>query len=188
MIISFTGNANHRAVDLSVADVQSKPDLSTASDGSLVPPRGIIDPHAVVDAINDNDEISSSTGVFDRGVAEDALGSNDVQQSIHDLFSTSDGSLIPPSDTVNNHADGGSIFVIPHHRELEAKCSDYGLDAEDGGDCSANPTYCVGSDENIVECWCNDPDPFFPIMMESEEMPGSVSLRISCHLMGHVFP
>ena len=164
-ITSFTGNANYRAVDLSVADVQSKQDISTTSDGSLNPPSGIIDQHAIFDDINDDDEVSSFTGATDRGVSEDALGFDDVQQSIHDLFPTSDGSLIPPSDTVNHHADGGSIVSIPHHRELEATCSDSNSGAEGGGDCSANPTYCevggFGSDENIVNCRCNGPDPFF---------------------------
>ena len=59
---------------------------------------------------------------------------------------------------------GGSIFAIPHHRELETTCSGDVQGPEQGGDCSANPTYCngtyEGAENNIVHCGCNDADPF----------------------------
>ena len=50
------------------------------SNGSIIPPSGIINHHAVVDAINDDDGILSFTVAIDHDVAEDALALNDLLQ------------------------------------------------------------------------------------------------------------
>ena len=53
--------------------VKSKHDFFAFSNGSIIPPSGIINHHAVVDAINDDDGILSFTVAIDHNVAEDAL-------------------------------------------------------------------------------------------------------------------
>ena len=51
------------------------------SNGSIIPPSGIINHHAVVDAINDDDDgILSFTVAIDHDVAEDALALDDLLQ------------------------------------------------------------------------------------------------------------
>ena len=60
--------------------MKSKYDFFAFSNGSFIPPSGIINHHDVVDAINDDDGILSFTVAIDHDVAEDALALNDLLQ------------------------------------------------------------------------------------------------------------
>ena len=60
--------------------MKSKYDFFAFSNGSIIPPSAIVNHHAVVDAINDDDGILSFTVAIDHDVAEDALALNDLLQ------------------------------------------------------------------------------------------------------------